>query len=410
MFLHIHFHLPLMFVQISLRSDRTTLVCFLIMHAFVLVHYHVCMCFHSVRRSGTPLHLYPAAAPVFEAAFSCFSEKSQRLFNRISARTCAFLFCFFFLWRMRESQLSDPSRGCSCNSFSPNSRSDKAALLTIVWLGWICTFRGLRPPFCWLKSSDSHSCHSWSCYGNWSRLSGLIQKQTLAKGKQTRGFIFQQQSALQFSLRSFLWVCVTSNGTSAFCFQTKVQYRRWSSCPAITPCRKISSWRSWKCLRSAAFVVFSIPSLSLSSSSVAKNQREQKKGRGGVFVATSQRPGAARQGHGDVKEMDVLQRWMMGNMLLQGSEGLSVLSPVHMWFYQSRDQWTCDQPWEAMSALISCWKWTRRNRPEKIHSKKKKINALLPQKVRNTWQEHKPLTFTETTVITHALQYKYFMS
>lgn len=185
-----------------------------------------------------------------------------------------FCFVFFFLWRMRESQLSDPSRGCSCNSFSPNSRSDKAALLTIVWLGWICTFRGLRPPFCWLKSSDSHSCHSWSCYGNWSRLSGLIQKQTLAKGKQTRGFIFQQQSALQFSLRSFLWVCVTSNGTSAFCFQTKVQYRRWSSCPAITPCRKISSWRSWKCLRSAAFVVFSIPSLSLSSSSVAKNQRE----------------------------------------------------------------------------------------------------------------------------------------
>lgn len=353
-----------------------------------LFSYYACIC----ARALSCLHVFSFSqalwdsSPSLSCSCSCFwgsvflflREKPAPVQPYLGQNLCLSVL-FFFLWRMRESQLSDPSRGCSCNSFSPNSRSDKAALLTIVWLGWICTFRGLRPPFCWLKSSDSHSCHSWSCYGNWSRLSGLIQKQTLAKGKQTRGFIFQQQSVLQFSLRSFLWVCVTSNGTSAFCFQTKVQYRRWSSCPAITPCRKISSWRSWKCLRSAAFVVFSIPSLSLSSSSVAKNQREQKKGRGGVFVATSQRPGAARQGRGDVKEMDVLQRWMMGNMLLQGSEGLSVLSPVHMWFYQSRDQWTCDQPWEAMSALISCWKWRRRNRPEKIHSKKKNKRTSSPE-------------------------------
>lgn len=153
---------------------------------------------------------------------------------------------------------------------------------------------------------------------------------------------------------------VTTYNVSAFCPQTKVQYRRWLFCQATIPSMKIWSWRSWKCLRSAVCLSpFLFPALSF----IPFLSQIQRQGGGGC-------PWTRHKGHGQTdKDRVAFRRWMfysvmqcrvMGNMLIHCKSGcwpgstfahavLSQLKSLKMWS-------TCDlseRPWLLWSSMAS---------------------------------------------------------
>lgn len=150
----------------------------------------------------------------------------------------------------------------------------------------------------------------------------------------------------QLCCNHLLSACVvTTHDMSAFCPQTKVQYRRWLSCPAIIRCMKIWSWKSWKCLRSAV-CLFSFP-LFLSSLYFPRVRGREEE---------QERPWPQHKGHGQTgKDRVAFRRWMfcsiimcsiMENMLIHfKSLVVALCEPLHAPFYvRSVKMWsTCDQ-------------------------------------------------------------------
>lgn len=163
---------------------------------------------------------------------------------------------------MRETLLSGASRSLfTMTPFSPalplrlpgrNSHVGGDSVASLPF-SWALSYAGL-------KSFHPCRCHSRFCCGNMAIVAN--SKANTGKGKQTRSlFVFSSVRIPVFHTRLAIVISVSHGLFEEVCWQhvfsalpqTKVQYRRWLCCQAINPCMKIWSWRSWKCLRSAAF-------------------------------------------------------------------------------------------------------------------------------------------------------------
>lgn len=214
---------------------------------------------------------------------------------------------------MRETLLSGASRSLfTMTPFSPalplrlpeqNSHVGGDSVASLPF-SWALSYAGL-------KSFHPCRCHSRFCCGNMAIVAN--SKANTGKGKQTRSlFVFSSVRIPVFHTRLAIVISVSHGLFEEVCWQhvfsalpqTKVQYRRWLCCQAINPCMKIWSWRSWKCLRSAAFFLFSFYSTLtfIISKSKAREEEEEEEGELGHTTKATD-----RQKMGGNQTMDALQ-------------------------------------------------------------------------------------------------------